>query len=124
MMYQLKTINYTVRDDIVSFTSIHLCSPCDEEAAEDVLDGEGPPSLRHREDLRRRGLCCRRRFLGRRRRLLRNFGNLDVRELGHGPQERRPPLRLLRRRTLRFGRGARGGGSGPGTETAHLGGEG
>ena len=116
-MYQLKTINYTVRDDIVSFTSIHLCSPCDEEAAEDVLDGEGPPSLRHREGLSRRGLCCRRKFLGRRR-LLRNFGNLDVRELGHGPQERRPPLRLLRRR-CRLG-GRRACGRGPGTETEGL----
>ena len=49
-------------------------------------------------------------------------GNLDVRELGDGPQERRPPLRLPRR-TLRFGRGARGGRR-PGTETVYLEGNG
>ena len=44
-------------------------------------------------------------------------GNLDLGELGHGPQEGRPPLRLPRRRRChdRRARGRR-----PGTETGRI----
>ena len=84
--------------------------PGDEEAAENVLDGECPPG--EGGSGRRRRLRLRWRLRGRRRRrrllLLRLDGrDLDVGELGDRAQERRPPLRLLRRALGRRGRRGR-----------------